>query len=75
MNQKVKMEANGKLGIDKSKVRNKQTGETYEKYGHAGDAFIYMMTRYFALHYNKLKNGNHIQSVYVRRAKTNPHLF
>ena len=75
MNQKVTMESNGKIGINKQKTRNKETGETYEKYGHSGDAFCYFLTRYFAVEYNKLKNGNHIQSIKVRRAKPNEHLF
>jgi len=68
LNQKMTME-NGKVGISKQKVRNKQTGETHEKYGHSGDAFCYFMTRYFSSDYTKLKYGNQVPKVSVMKLK------
>jgi phage terminase large subunit len=74
LNQKMTMQ-NGKVGISKQKVRNKQTGETYERYGHSGDAFCYFMTRYFSQDYARLKHGMNIPTVQVKQLSRSKFLY
>lgn len=44
----------GKL---KERVKNKDTGQSYEKYGHCSDAFDYFATKFFQSEYNDYLRG------------------
>lgn len=41
----------------KEKYRDKQTGQSYEKYGHCSDSCDYCVTKYFAAEYTKFLSG------------------
>lgn len=44
-------------GKDKKKVKDKETGATYEQYGHCSDAFDYQIVTVWTTEYERFKDG------------------